>query len=95
GFELKAELARAVSAFSQRHGVTVFMTLLAAFKLVLWRYSRQGDVVVGVPVANRNRTEGEGLLGCFVNTLALRTRVRGEETVLQLLERVKEATLGG
>ncbi|MBW9102019.1 non-ribosomal peptide synthetase, partial [bacterium M00.F.Ca.ET.228.01.1.1] len=95
GFELKAELARAVSAFSQRHGVTVFMTLLAAFKLVLWRYSGQGDVVVGVPVANRNRTEVEGLLGCFVNTLALRTRVRGEETVLQLLERVKEATLGG
>ena len=75
--------------------MTLFMSLLAGFQLLLCRYSGQEDVVVGTPVANRwNRLEIEGLIGFFVNTLALRTPVRGDPSFRELLQRVKETVLG-
>src|SRR5262245_1560380 len=70
------------------------MTLLAAFTVLLSRYSGQEEIVVGTPIANRNRAEIEPLIGCFVNTLVLRTDLRGDPTFRQLLTRVKEVTLG-
>src|SRR4026208_1730481 len=70
------------------------MTLLAAFQTLLHRYSGQQDIVVGSPVAGRNYRETEGLIGFFVNTLALRTRLSGAPTFAELLQRVKEVCLG-
>ena len=64
------------------------MTLLAAFKILLARYSGQDDVVVGTPIAGRTRTELEGLIGCFLNTLVLRTDLSGQPTFKDLLARV-------
>src|SRR5204862_4652300 len=78
----------------QGEGVTLFMTLLAAFHALLHRYSGQDDVVVGSPIANRNRTELEGLIGFFVNSLALRGDLSGDPTFRELIGRVKEAALG-
>lgn len=65
---IAAELTRSLQAFSQREGVTLFMTLLAAFKILLGRYTRQSDLVVGIPVAERSRPELAGLIGCFLNS---------------------------
>ncbi len=90
---LSAALTADLRAFSQRHGVTLFMTLLSAWGLLLSRLSGQPDVVIGTPVANRQRPEVENLIGFFVNTLAVRLRFDGEETVAALLARVKETTL--
>ena len=70
------------------------MTLLAAFQTLLYRYTGQEDIVIGSPIANRNRTEIEGLIGFFVNTLVLRTHVSGDPTFKELLAGVKETTLG-
>jgi len=89
-FELSAEL----TALSKRAGVTLFMTLFAVFGILLYRYSGQDDIVVGTPVANRNRREIEGLIGFFVNTLVLRTDLSGNPSFEQLLGRVKEVALG-
>ncbi|HKY27539.1 MAG TPA: amino acid adenylation domain-containing protein [Pyrinomonadaceae bacterium] len=91
---LSEELSRSLVEFSQREGVTLFMTLLAAFKTLLYRYSGQQDIVVGTPIAGRNRVDIEGLIGFFVNTLALRTNFSGNPSFRQLLGQVKEATLG-
>jgi amino acid adenylation domain-containing protein len=93
-FQLPQPLSLAVRVLSQREGVTLFMTLLAAFQLLLARYSGQDDIVVGTPISNRTRTEIEPLIGCFVNTLVLRTRLSGEPTVRELLQRVREMVLG-
>ncbi|MCB8942382.1 MAG: thioester reductase domain-containing protein [Ardenticatenaceae bacterium] len=71
-------------------GATLFMGLLAAFKVLLWRYTGQGDVLVGSPVANRPLAELQGLIGLFVNTVVLRTEMAGELTFRQLLRRVRE-----
>ncbi len=80
GFKLSRELSEELKRLSQRAGVTLFMTLLAAFQVLLSRYSGQADIVVGTPIANRTRAETEGLIGFFVNTLVLRTRSeRGAE----------------
>jgi amino acid adenylation domain-containing protein len=87
------ELLAEVRALSQREGVTVFMTLFAGFQLLLARYTGQDDIVVGAPVAGRNRAELEGLIGFFVNTLVLRTSLAGNPTVRQLLARVRETAL--
>jgi len=87
-------LAERLRALSQREGVTPFMTLMAAFQALLHRYSGQDDIVVGSPIANRNRTELEGLIGFFVNSLALRGDLSGDPTFRELLGRVKEAALG-
>ena len=70
-FELSKELSLALNKLSQQKGSTLFMTLLAGFQTLLWRYTAQEDVVVGSPIANRNRGEIEGLIGFFVNTLVL------------------------
>jgi amino acid adenylation domain-containing protein len=93
-FTLPLSLSQDLQSFSQQQGVTLFMTLLAAFKLLLFRYSGQSDIVVGSPIAGRRYPELEGLVGFFVNTLALRTSLQGNLTFVDLLQRVKEVTLG-
>jgi amino acid adenylation domain-containing protein len=92
-FVLPAALSAALRALGQRHGVTMFMIMLAAWSTLLARMSGQADIVIGMPVANRQRTEIEALLGCFVNTLALRVRLDDEPTVAGLLARVRASTL--
>ncbi|MCL6753065.1 amino acid adenylation domain-containing protein [Nostoc sp. CCCryo 231-06] len=93
-FELSEELSVAVNKLSQQQGSTLFMTLLAAFQTLLWRYTEQEDIVVGSPIANRNRAEIEGLIGFFVNTLVLRTNLAGNPSFQELLKRVREVALG-
>ncbi|WP_247539250.1 non-ribosomal peptide synthetase, partial [Ralstonia pseudosolanacearum] len=88
-----AELSTALKRLSQRHGTTLFMTVLAGWSALLSRLSGQDEVVVGSPVANRTRSEMERLIGFFVNTLALRVEVDGSATVSELLERVKSRVL--
>ncbi|CAI8756612.1 Arthrofactin synthetase C [Pseudomonas sp. IT-93MI4] len=90
---LDERLSAGLKALSQRHGVTLFMTLMSAWSLLLSRLSGQSDVVIGSPVANRTRAEIEGLIGMFVNTLALRIDTSGEPSVATLLARVKARTL--
>jgi amino acid adenylation domain-containing protein len=92
--ELSKELSQGLKALSRKQGVTLYMTLLAAFQTLLYRYTGQEDIVVGSPIANRNRQEIEGLIGFFVNTLALRTDLSGNPTFKQLLARVREVALG-
>ena len=92
--ELSKELTDGLNALSRKEGVTLFMTLLAAFQTLLYRYTGQEDIVVGSPIANRNRTEIEGLIGFFVNTLVLRSNFSDNPTFMELLTRVKETTLG-
>ncbi|OJH34303.1 non-ribosomal peptide synthetase [Cystobacter ferrugineus] len=92
--KLDKPLTQALGALSRQEGVTLFMTLLAGFQVLLYRYTGQGDIVVGSPIAGRTREEVEGLIGFFVNTLVLRTRVRGEESFRQVLGQVREVTLG-
>src|SRR5262249_33889179 len=75
-------------------GVTLFMTLVAAFQALLCRYSGQTDLVVGTPIAGRTCVETESLLGCFVNTLVLRTDLSGNPHFRELLRRVRGVTLG-
>ena len=91
---LPESLTKAVNELSAREGVTQFMTLIATFQVLLCRYSGQEDVVVGSPIANRNRTEIEGLIGFFVNTLVLRTDLSEKPTFKGLLQRVRDACLG-
>jgi amino acid adenylation domain-containing protein len=91
---LKTTCSEGLKNLSRQEGVTMFMTLLAAFKALLHRYSGQDDIVVGCPIANRNRAEIEGLIGFFVNTLVLRTDLSGNPTFVELLERVRETALG-
>ena len=76
--ELDAELTQALRQLGHREGATLFMTLLAAFQVLLYRYSGQDDVAVGVPIAGRTRLELEGLIGFFVNTLVLRGDLSGD-----------------
>jgi amino acid adenylation domain-containing protein len=92
-FVLSESLTKALKTLSQQEGVTLFMTLLAAFKVLLYRYSHQDDLVVGTPIANRNRAEIERLIGFFVNTLVLRTNLSGNPSFRELLQRVREGTL--
>ncbi|MEH2290128.1 amino acid adenylation domain-containing protein [Nostoc sp.] len=93
-FELSQELSASLNKLSQQQGSTLFMTLLAAFQTLLWRYTGIEDIVVGSPIANRNRTEIEGLIGFFVNTLVLRTNLAGNPSFEELLKRVREVALG-
>ncbi|MED1960753.1 condensation domain-containing protein, partial [Brevibacillus formosus] len=88
-----ADLLAKLKVLSQESNSTLFMTLLAAFQTLLYRYSGQEDIVVGSPVAGRNRQETENLIGFFVNTLALRTNVTGDVTFTELLARVRETAL--
>ena len=91
---LPGVLTESLKALSRKEGVTLFMTLLAAFQTMLHRYTGQDDIVVGSPIANRNRREVEGLIGFFANTLALRTDLSGNPTFRELLGRVREVALG-
>lgn len=87
-------LSAALFAFGQQEGVTLFITLLAAFQVLLYRYTQQEDIAIGSPIANRNRSEIEGLIGFFVNSLVLRTDLSGNPTFRELLSRVKDVALG-
>ncbi len=90
---LSKELTCALKDLSRRHGVTLFMTLLAALKILLARISGQDDIVVGAAIAGRHRPELEGLIGFFINALALRSDLSGHPTFAQALERVRETCL--
>ncbi len=92
--QLPKQLSEALETLSQREGVTLFMTMLAAFQTLLYHYAQQEDIVVGSPIANRNRSEIEALIGFFVNSLVLRTDLSGNPTFRELLNRVKEVALG-
>ncbi|HLK56986.1 MAG TPA: amino acid adenylation domain-containing protein, partial [Chthonomonadaceae bacterium] len=93
-YELSPELTQGIKALGQNEGATLFMTLLAAFQTLLSRYSHQEDIVVGTPIANRTRAEVEGVIGLFLNTLALRGDLSGDPSFRELLGRVREAALG-
>jgi hypothetical protein len=92
-FLLSRELSEGLKQLSRREGVSLFMTLLTAFQVLLYRYTGQKDIVVGCPIANRTRPEIEGLIGFFVNTLVLRGDLSGEPSFRELLGRVKEVAL--
>jgi len=91
--ELSKGLTEGLKGLSRKEGVTLFMTLLAAFQTLLYRYTGQEDIVVGSPIANRNQTEIEGLIGFFVNTLVLRSDLSGNPTFGELLDRVRKTAL--
>ncbi|OCW23265.1 non-ribosomal peptide synthetase, partial [Pseudomonas sp. S3E12] len=93
-FAIEPALAAQLRTCAQQHNVTLFMLLLGAFNVLLHRYTGQGDIRVGVPIANRNRTEVEGLIGFFVNTQVLRTELSGQTRVAELLQGIKEHALG-
>jgi amino acid adenylation domain-containing protein len=90
---LPKHLQEGLKAISRREGMTQFMTWLAAFNVLLYRYTSQDDLIVGTPIANRNRLETEDLIGCFVNALALRTDLSGNPSFRELLRRVREVCL--
>ena len=92
-FRLNQDLTQRLKRLSQESGATLFMTLLAAFFVLISRYSGQLDVLVGSPIANRNSSAIEKLMGFFANTLALRGDMSGNQSFLELLERVKQTTL--
>ncbi|HEY0735729.1 MAG TPA: amino acid adenylation domain-containing protein, partial [Herpetosiphonaceae bacterium] len=92
-FLLPAALSAELVALSRREGVTLFMTLLAAWQILLARYSGQSDIVVGSPIANRTRAETEDLIGCFINTLVLRTDLGDNPPFQEVLTRVREVAL--
>ena len=92
--KLPKSLREELEELSRREGVTLFMTLLAAFKTLLYRYTGQEDILVGTPIANRNRAELEGLIGFFANTLVLRTSLSGNPSFSDLLRKVREVAVG-
>jgi amino acid adenylation domain-containing protein len=92
-FQIDRDLTAKIAALSQQSGATLFMTLMAAFATLLYRYSGQTDIVIGSPIANRNREELESLIGFFVNTLVLRTQLQGNPSFLELQARIKDMTL--
>lgn len=92
-FKLPIALTQAAEALSQKEGVTLFMLLVATFQTLLHRYSNQEDIVIGTPIANRNRAEIENLIGFFANMLVLRTDFSNNPTFRELLKRVREVAL--
>ncbi|NET16006.1 MAG: amino acid adenylation domain-containing protein, partial [Okeania sp. SIO1H6] len=90
---IPAALTSKVKQLTQKQGTTLFMTLLAAFKILLSRYSGQESIAVGTPIANRNRSEIEGLIGFFVNSLVMYTDLGGEPSFTEVLNRVKQTAL--
>ncbi|HYO64056.1 MAG TPA: amino acid adenylation domain-containing protein, partial [Pyrinomonadaceae bacterium] len=93
-FELPESLSERLRALSRREGVTLYMTLLAAFQTLLLRYTGQEDLLVGADIANRHRGETEGLIGFFVNLLVMRGDLSGDPTFAELLARTREVCLG-
>ncbi|MBV9773817.1 MAG: amino acid adenylation domain-containing protein, partial [Gemmatimonadetes bacterium] len=94
GFRISPEVSDRLRGLSRREGTTLFMTLLAGWQALLARYAGQEELVVGTPIAGRNRTELEGLIGFFVNMLPLRGDLSEDPSWAELLGRVREATLG-
>jgi hypothetical protein len=92
-FVLSKPLSAELKSLSNRHGVTLFMTFFAAYQTLLHRYTGQNDIVIGSPVAGRDRSELEGLIGFFFNMLVLRTDLSGNPTFRELLVRVREVCL--
>ena len=92
-FELSAELTQKLKTLTQKAEATLFMSLLGAFIVLLHRYSGQEDIIVGSPIANRNRVETESLIGFFVNSLVLRANLAGEPTFQYLLKQVRQVAL--
>ncbi|QFG00391.1 amino acid adenylation domain-containing protein [Psychrobacillus glaciei] len=90
---ISTELVQALKALNQKAGTTSFMTLLAAFKVLLHRYSGQNDLLVGTPISNRNKQEIENLIGFFVNTLVIRTEINKDFSFMELLKQVRETAL--
>jgi aspartate racemase len=90
---LPPTLLQSLETLAREEGATLFMTLLAAFKALLYRYAGEEDILVGTPIAGRTRVELEGLIGCFVNTLVLRTNLSGDPTFRELLRRVREVAI--
>src|ERR1700741_182011 len=88
------ELTESLKALAEQHNATLFMILLAAFKVFLFRHARQEDIVVGVPIAGRNRPELENVIGLFINMLAIRTDLSGNPSFRELVARVRESALG-
>ena len=93
-FSLSSDLAVALSKLGRTEGATLYMILLAAFQLLLCRWSGQNDIAIGSPIAGRAQRKTEGLIGFFANTLVMRTDLSGDPTFLELLARVKEVALG-
>ncbi|KFE55290.1 non-ribosomal peptide synthetase, partial [Pseudomonas syringae] len=93
-FAVDHPLVEQLRGLAQRHSITLFMLLLGSFNVLLHRYTGQSDIRVGVPIANRNRNEVEGLIGFFVNTQVLRTRLDGQTRVSDVLQAIKQAALG-
>jgi len=91
---LNQNLSERLRELARQEGLTLFMLLLAGFKALLYRYTHQEEIVIGSPIAGRKQVETEGLIGLFVNLLALRTRVSGDLTFRNLLARIRELTLG-
>jgi amino acid adenylation domain-containing protein len=86
-------LTKALKALSQGSDSTLFMTLLTAFNTLLYRYTEQEDIIIGTPIAGRNQTDTEEMVGCFINTLALRTNLGGNPSFLELLQRVRQVAM--
>lgn len=91
--QIPTALAQALAELSQQAGVSLFMTLLAAFQTLLYRYTSQEDLAVGIPIANRHYRQVEGLIGFFVNSLVMRTDLSGHPTFRELLQRVRQVAL--
>ncbi|MFN6500470.1 MAG: amino acid adenylation domain-containing protein [Nostoc sp. DedQUE01] len=91
---LPQSLSASLTELSRQEGVTLFMTLLAAFGTILHRYSGQEDILIGSPIAGRNRSEIEGLIGFFINTVVLRTDFSGNPSFRSVLSRVRQMALG-
>ncbi|MFN0056087.1 MAG: non-ribosomal peptide synthetase [Planctomycetales bacterium] len=92
-FRLDGPMVEALRELTRQEGATLFMGLLAAFQVLLGRYTGQTDLSIGTPIAGRARPELEGLIGCFINTLVLRTDLSGDPTFRELLQRVRDLTL--
>jgi amino acid adenylation domain-containing protein len=92
-FVISQDLTEEIKQLSKGEDATLFMTLLAAFQILLYRYTGQEDIIVGSPIANRNRVELEQLIGCFVNTLVLRSNLAGNPSFKELLARVKKTAI--
>jgi amino acid adenylation domain-containing protein len=93
-FAFSPSLSQSLKTLARKEGVTLFMVLLAAFKVLLHRYTSQQEIIVGLPIANRQRKELEGLIGFFINTLAVRTTVSDDLSFHEFLDRVRETALG-
>jgi len=91
--EIAPRLAQQIQVFGRQEGVTPFMTLLTGLLILLYRYTQQEDLLIGTPIAGRTQPEVEELFGCFLNTLVLRTRLSGDLSVQELLQRVRQGTL--